>query len=1592
MKGDKITMRREIENITKEAIQRYCMTTSRDYLDDKKKENNLTKQYEGREIYELLQNIDDAASPNRQCIASIVFDGDYLIVSNNGVPFSISTLQRLCQGGVSEKNADYIGCKGIGFRSVLNWADEISIYSGCDEAYIPVKFSREYAQSQLDKLLSYEDPKIKKHLQEQIKELEDKGFDSSYPIFRAPQFIGPEGKDFDTVIKLKVKKELKEKIIKELENIERYRYILLFLPHLNEIKFEIISSNRTIRYFIFSKKVINDKIELTINDNGDSSSSLYIYEAYNEKLSKKYDGSDIIKLAVAIPCNETEIYKCNLYTFFPILDLSCPFPALLNATFFLTDNRNDLDLNSAEKKEVNKIVFERLLRFYIDTVIENIDGERRLKLLIPFNFPKDNSEGFYFNGSLAKLQVEEIYLDMCKNEKIFYTVNNEYLRGSDSLIILDSFPDVAIFKGKSFSTIVKYTDDIQTRSFSKRIIGNNISVENYLYQAINIESDHWNITERIQIFKWWHSQTYTLLPKLLKTIDGQYLEKKNEPCFLSEDTIPEWVKSIPCWATISVLDSEDQKHLILVFKEEISKVRKSSEAEKRVLARIINNQLVDIQEQSSRQVVISPINASVNGNFDYAVEFLKWLWHVWDESSFDDTIKTKINFVVPTKDMNVTEARNVFLGEDYGNEFGKCIFSQLGNYAELYRVEFENVDSDRLDIFFKEIGVSKYPRLKEVSTNQVGGIEKQFIDYVLKSHPIKNLNNDDWIKSYNTVYYTVENIEYILKNLDSKYIIKWIFADSELRNAIENDTQPSNCRIEYLLSRKRHAWRHNNEWHLPSFLRYVFSNIKWLQLEQKRYAPNELILTNNDYLNDFGLICISEYDIEDYSKGICDKEDLRKLLIILGAKRSFLELGSDKFYGLLLALPNGDSYKAKRISRELYRLIIDNSSTLDKYAALNVESENKKKFRKEGKVLVKNRTATDGSFVEINKAFFSSSAVLGEDNKFPIDVPARRGKKEDFEKLLFIKPYEIAYTVLTSKISECNGNFQSDLNSFIPCVMAYRQGKKDEICNLTIELVKSVTIVLNGVTKECSSEYTLLKKANKHWLICVGNEDNYQYLEKGLIADNLVQIFNVLFNFPSKEFLNKVEQLFVYSHKQRLHSIEYDLGSLDEIELANKEINHSNELYTKMVKFFECEDNEEMLYEIKQVNWNYLLPEDQKKVIELLKQTNKSIDELNHILGKIVSIAGYNKELFLKHYESDKQNVCVDIYSTIKEKLEKHKSFNAIRNEFEHCVYNYNDGFDRIDFDNVVSYNELKCNFYSKYDISQCNDLDYSCIKRIYDENSERLKKLFNKTDLSLNDYTNDPFNDSLLYFKNERLTELVSSFIEERDSELKNERAIDNQQITYLDTLVNNTIVGHALTSGTARDGITNTGNGGITRSTTEKTERRNKKQGNIAEYIVIIKLANKEIEQVNSFFQYKDYNIFWVSGAAKEIQIIKEDKQIYNSSETEDSAGYDIKLVSIDKTKTMYIEVKSSSSDNCSFFMSANELDEASKKNSQSEQYRIIFVSNINIKDKNRQPRITFIDAPIDEVFDAKMVQCNMTYNQDRFNRYKKKEHNNP
>lgn len=101
-------------------------------LADYRKETAEIRGYHGRELLELLQNaVDELGGTEDRSVYISQKDG-ILKICNNGNVFTYDGFISLMYSNLSPKHnkAEYIGNKGTGFRSILNWADSVRIYSG----------------------------------------------------------------------------------------------------------------------------------------------------------------------------------------------------------------------------------------------------------------------------------------------------------------------------------------------------------------------------------------------------------------------------------------------------------------------------------------------------------------------------------------------------------------------------------------------------------------------------------------------------------------------------------------------------------------------------------------------------------------------------------------------------------------------------------------------------------------------------------------------------------------------------------------------------------------------------------------------------------------------------------------------------------------------------------------------------------------------------------------------------------------------------------------------------------------------------------------------------------------------------------------------------------------------------------------------------------------------------------------------------------------------------------------------------------------------------------------------------------------------
>lgn len=349
-----MTFLESIEEQKKKNIQTYSNDVNR-LFSDYEQERQTTEDYNGRQILELLQNADDAQSKKVQI--ELDTDKQLLVISNVGEPFSKEGFESLMLAHNSSKRNKklYIGNKGLGFRSVLNWADKIEIISNNSK----VSFSQEIVTNCVEKELA---EKLDEIAELKIKkQYEETAF--TYPILALPS-IQEERQisEWTTRITIQYKQNFLEDIKKQIATLSPE--VLLFVRNMESLK---IVEDGKVKEFSSESEPQENFCNLYLfskNQEGENKDWLYRVFKRSGKLpleyqeSNKYKESLHYEIAVAIG-DDFEIEKNYLYSFFKT-DIEIPLPSVIHGSFDLNSSRTAINDTKVNEYILRKIVRELL--------------------------------------------------------------------------------------------------------------------------------------------------------------------------------------------------------------------------------------------------------------------------------------------------------------------------------------------------------------------------------------------------------------------------------------------------------------------------------------------------------------------------------------------------------------------------------------------------------------------------------------------------------------------------------------------------------------------------------------------------------------------------------------------------------------------------------------------------------------------------------------------------------------------------------------------------------------------------------------------------------------------------------------------------------------------------------------------------------------------------------------------------------------------------------------------------------------------------------------------------------------------------------
>lgn len=326
------------------------------------RELELSKEYNGRQLLEMIQNADDAGAKTMRI--SLDYEKRLLIIDNDGEPFSYEGIKSIMIANLSSKiTTTYIGNKGLGFRSVLFWADEIVIRSG----NLEMKFSENVAKKTAMEL-GYDLDKIQK----------EHGLSNNvvpFPILGIPE-ISTCNSCFDRgcQIRIRYKEQFFDDIQRQIDAVDGKT--LLFLNHVENF----ITDNKKMSVSKDGNKVCADDkswlIEQLSNDLPDE------YQDSKKNERKKYG----IKIAIPIEKDENSYF---LYNYLPTQErISLPY--IIHATLELDSSRNrinDAEVNRYILKKIGNLVSEHVKKMLED---ESKFGWEAYRFMTPMN-PREST-------------------------------------------------------------------------------------------------------------------------------------------------------------------------------------------------------------------------------------------------------------------------------------------------------------------------------------------------------------------------------------------------------------------------------------------------------------------------------------------------------------------------------------------------------------------------------------------------------------------------------------------------------------------------------------------------------------------------------------------------------------------------------------------------------------------------------------------------------------------------------------------------------------------------------------------------------------------------------------------------------------------------------------------------------------------------------------------------------------------------------------------------------------------------------------------------------------------------------------------------
>ncbi|WP_456401508.1 protein NO VEIN domain-containing protein [Persephonella sp.] len=1201
----------KIRNIkTIEDIQRKSLSIYREDINlltrDINSEKEISKDYQGRFIWELLQNADDAT--------------------------------------ISKKSnrKKYIGEKGIGFKSVLEITNKPEIYSGKFNFYFSNEKNEQFLKVNLGEKLDYD----------LTKKLTEEGliFTIPHKIREIPPYIKKlKDEGFSTIIVLPFKESsIKEKVKNIVNQIKPYQ--LLFLQNINEMMIKFKNFER--KLFILKETEYNDRDDIHIENciieesiNGNTKYHEFLKFSYDFNFTDKeklYNTSIAIPLNNGIPLFKEEITKDNrLYIFFPTEEkLTVGF--LLHATFDIEQNRKHIRKNEEEYKYVLDCI-GKLTKYTVLYFKEIIKKEPKIANEILNIFIPEKEEISEIQEDLSNVIkntlrntefIPTLKTDDLSEPEEVKSCTKEYIK---TLIeIIDDDVNIKIINVDNISFLKIAKPELNYRKLeklsSKRIDGSNATNLICNIQPTSKETS----LELINIWLGLYNQ-HEDFRECLKN-SSIWWTKNNEPISLNCEKLifldkPEFKN----WLDYEVLD------------EEIKNTIEKDEETKKLWGNV-NDELPILRKNKKEKIINEILKYLKNKNknwwtkngYECLNDLLTYRKFFKDEDLEDI-------FCIPVCNGSWEKGSKVYASESWGafGEFAKFWESINDRYLvldkERWGIEIRDEDFEDWKEFLKIIGVTWIPKLREresFSLQKWDNYANSLIEYFKKEGT--STRNISKVENLDNFY--LEHFPKCIENLDFKEQIEII---REIINTYKNTFK---IQISPRIYTKSYLY-----WQLTEEKFLKFKENFLLNDRDKNFSLKECYL---DEKGNFGkwkkILPILSFN---WIEKIEDRAEFIKVFKKLNIKTDLpfydinfwkeLILNFEKKYNEL------DFQERNKLGRFIYKKLCNTLNKIRKEVDSSSYYYNNEKFS-----FIRNIKNSNLKFLSIDNKFFINDEIYFVDdyrfdNKEFLGKLTQEGIKIFILKLEDAKGCESLGIKPLSKIIQVEKvipfgdkeNFEKHKSKVFTAglkVFFHHQNKKvynlDNIQKLEITINKDfkLKIKINDYMDNISVNYYIDKENNTMW---VKNETD--------IPDGIANFLNIDSNYS-----DNIEKLLYIDSKNKLIEYLKKKGIPEElfedilIEENNEEENLSEKVNNKQNtnnKTLNHENNIQEKQTTNKSNESDIIPEHKEIDEQKVSKSTQNIDQTR------------NKKIFAQNDRGDKQS----------ERIQGKKAEDIVKKEIE---------------------------------------------------------------------------------------------------------------------------------------------------------------------------------------------------------------------------------------------------------------------------------------------------------------------------------------